>query len=82
MTFSSPLFPEYEAAVRAFNGVPCSANLLLAQEGSLSVYNYAPFEWVNRQAKVVLVGITPGRTQDAGRQELANQQGQYVDERG
>ena len=57
MTFSSPLFPEYEAAVRAFNGDPCSANLLLAQEGSLSVY-YAPFEWVNRQAKVVLVGIT------------------------
>jgi hypothetical protein len=38
VTFSSPLFPEYEAAVRAFNGDPCSANLLLAQEGSLSVY--------------------------------------------
>lgn len=47
MTFSSPQFPEYEAALRAFNGDPCSANLLLAQEGSLSVY-YAPFEWVNR----------------------------------
>ena len=30
-----------------------------------SVHNYAPFEWVNRQAKVVLVGITPGRTQAA-----------------
>lgn len=62
MTFSSPLFPKYEAAVRAFTGDPCSANLLLAQEGLLSVY-YAPFEWVNKQAKVVLVGITPGKTQ-------------------
>ena len=62
MTFNSPLFPKYEAAVRAFTGDPCSANLLLAQEGLLSVY-YAPFEWVNKQAKVVLVGITPGKTQ-------------------
>ncbi len=62
MTFSSPVFTRYEAAVRAFSGDPCSPNLLLAQEGSLSVY-YAPFEWLNHQAKVVLVGITPGKTQ-------------------
>jgi hypothetical protein len=60
--FSSPLFPKYEVAVREFSGDPCTPNLLLAQEGPLSVY-YAPFEWVNHQAKVVLVGITPGKTQ-------------------
>jgi hypothetical protein len=60
--FDSPLFPKYEAAVRAFGGDPCSPSLLLDQEGSLSVY-YAPFEWLNSQAKVVLVGITPGKTQ-------------------
>ena len=62
MPFSSPLFPKYEVAVREFSGDPCTPNLLLAQEGPLSVY-YAPFEWVNHQAKVVLVGITPGKTQ-------------------
>lgn len=36
----------------------------MATEGPVSVY-YAPFELVNPQAKVVLVGITPGRTQAA-----------------
>lgn len=35
---------------------------MLAQEGPLSVY-YAPFEWVNHQARVILVGVTPGKTQ-------------------
>ena len=62
MTFSSPLFPKYKAAVQAFSGDPCSSDLLLARESSLSVY-YAPFEWVNPEAKVILVGITPGKTQ-------------------
>lgn len=37
-------------------------NLLLGREGALSVY-YAPFDWVNTRAKVVVVGITPGKTQ-------------------
>lgn len=36
----------------------------MAEDGDLSVY-YAPFEWVNPHAKVVLVGITPGKTQAA-----------------
>lgn len=36
----------------------------MAQDGAVSVY-YAPFEWVNPQARVVLVGITPGKTQAA-----------------
>ena len=34
--------------------------LLLAQSSPLSVY-YAPFEWLNESARLVIVGITPGR---------------------
>lgn len=36
--------------------------LLLDRDGPLSVY-YAPFDYVNETARVVIVGITPGRTQ-------------------
>lgn len=36
--------------------------LRLAQEGDIEVC-YAPFEYINPQARVVIVGITPGRTQ-------------------
>ena len=33
--------------------------LLLWQQGALSVF-YAPWDWVNTSARVMLVGITPG----------------------
>jgi len=56
------MFNNYEASVRTFTGNPCSAALLVEQEGPLSVY-YAPFEWVNPLARVVLIGITPGKVQ-------------------
>jgi hypothetical protein len=36
-----------------------AAQLLLHQEGPLEIY-YAPFDYVNPDAKVVLIGITPG----------------------
>jgi hypothetical protein len=36
--------------------------LLLWEDGALSVY-YAPWDWVNTTAKVMLVGITPGAYQ-------------------
>jgi hypothetical protein len=36
-----------------------AAQLLLHQEGPLEIY-YAPFDYVNADAKVVLIGITPG----------------------
>jgi len=36
--------------------------LLMDRDGNLSIY-YAPFEYVNPSARVVLVGITPGPTQ-------------------
>lgn len=57
-----PLFDKYRAAIQVFAGNPMSPDLLLAQDGPLSVF-YSPFEWVNPTAKVVLVGITPGKTQ-------------------
>lgn len=38
--------------------------LLMAQDGDVAVY-YAPLEYVNPQARIVLVGITPGPTQMA-----------------
>jgi hypothetical protein len=36
--------------------------LLLHREGRLELY-YAPFDWVNASARIVIVGITPGRHQ-------------------
>jgi hypothetical protein len=36
--------------------------LLIDEQGLIKIY-YAPFEYVNRDARVVLVGITPGPTQ-------------------
>lgn len=39
-----------------------NARLRLAQAGNLEV-SYAPFEYINPPARIVIVGITPGRTQ-------------------
>jgi hypothetical protein len=41
---------------------PMSPELLLWQDGPLSAF-YAPWDWINTAAKVMLVGITPGYTQ-------------------
>jgi len=57
-------FTKYEHAIRTYQGNPLSETLLMARDGALSVY-YAPFEWVNPDARVVLVGITPGKVQAA-----------------
>ncbi len=61
---TSSTFTKYQSAIKSYAGNPCTADLLLAKDDALSVY-YAPFEWVNPQARVVLVGITPGKTQAA-----------------
>lgn len=37
-------------------------DLLLSSDGDLSVY-YAPFDYINRQAKITICGITPGLQQ-------------------
>lgn len=62
MSYST--FEKYSSFIKNYDGDPLAAALLLARDGQLSSY-YAPFEWVNPQARVVLVGITPGRTQAA-----------------
>lgn len=43
-------------------GEPLPSSLLLQEQGDLSVY-YAPFDYVNSAARVILVGITPGLQQ-------------------
>lgn len=36
--------------------------LLMDSDGAVKIY-YAPFEYINPEARIVLVGITPGPTQ-------------------
>jgi len=61
---SYPTFEKHSSFIKSYDGNPLAEDLLLARDGQLSSY-YAPVEWVNLQARVVLVGITPGRTQAA-----------------
>lgn len=62
------LFEQYVPVIHSLsiaelNGSPTlNAKLRLVQEGSIEVC-YAPFEYINPKARLVLVGITPGRTQ-------------------
>lgn len=58
----SALFKRYADAIRGFGGSSLTDSLKIAVDGRLTVY-YAPFDWVNPNARIVLVGITPGRTQ-------------------
>jgi hypothetical protein len=51
-----------ENAIRS--DVTLSGKLLIAKDGKVTV-SYAPFEHVERSAKVVIVGITPGQQQAA-----------------
>lgn len=59
---NSNLFARFAPAIRAFNGDVHAPALRIASEGHLTV-QYAPFEWVNPQAQLIIVGITPGATQ-------------------
>lgn len=65
---SSTLFEKFAPAIRSLKPSDvCNANQIptvfeLAREGSLSAH-YIPFDWVNTEARVVIVGITPGFTQ-------------------
>jgi hypothetical protein len=57
------LFDRYASVLRG--PTPPSVRdprLLMEEEGPVRIY-YAPFEYLNPQARVVLVGITPGPTQ-------------------
>jgi hypothetical protein len=59
---SQKLFNRYSCAIKNFSGAPDVPELQLVREGDIGVY-YAPFDLINSKARVVLVGITPGRTQ-------------------
>lgn len=48
------------------------ADLTIGDHGALSV-TYAPFDFINRSAELVLVGLTPGRTQAANAIEALQQ---------
>lgn len=61
------LFDTYAAQLRNLADVPAAdgplpRQLQLGEHGRLSAY-YAPFDHINASARVVLVGITPGRAQ-------------------
>lgn len=61
-------FPKYAeiirtinlASIRDANSIPNS--LTMVRDGALSVH-YIPFDYINTDARIVLVGITPGFTQ-------------------
>lgn len=59
------LFEKYESAIRGYKGPqgdPQSASLRMHRNGDLVVY-YAPLEWANLSAKLVLVDTTPSKVQ-------------------
>lgn len=56
------LITKYQQAILNFRGDCQDDSLLLRKEGKLSAY-YAPIEYVNPAARLVIVGITPGATQ-------------------
>jgi hypothetical protein len=56
-------FSKFKHAIMANNDQPCQ-DLLVEQDGRIGIY-YAPFEYSNPDARVVIVGITPGPTQMA-----------------
>ncbi len=56
------LFSRFKAVIRDQKYTDIDDQLLLDRVGSLSVY-YAPFDYTNDKARVVVVGVTPGKTQ-------------------
>lgn len=62
------LFEKFAPVIRSLSSAELAGapalfeKLLLAREGNVEV-SYAPFEHVNPAARVVIVGITPGKTQ-------------------
>lgn len=58
------LFPQFKASVSAFKDVRSRKSLLIKDFGKTRIY-YAPFDYVNPEAKIFIVGITPGEVQMA-----------------
>jgi hypothetical protein len=66
-------FDNFSQAIRNFQGTPDTPELQIVAQGPLAAY-YAPFDALNREARVVLVGITPGRQQAVNALTEARQQ--------
>lgn len=56
------LFEKYSDAILTAGNEVLDPRLLMAHDNRISIY-YAPFDAVNKDARLVLVGITPGKTQ-------------------
>lgn len=56
------LFPTFKSAVTSFSDVKNRNNLLIKDLGEQRIY-YAPFDYVNPEARLFIVGITPGEVQ-------------------
>ena len=56
------LFARFAPTIRDLEFSDLDDRLLLDRDGPVSVY-YAPFDYINRDAKIVIAGITPGKTQ-------------------
>lgn len=55
-------FKRFLSAIRRYAGDAKSSDLLIAQHEAIACY-YAPIDWKNPKAKVMVLGITPGQTQ-------------------
>ena len=61
-------FKQFSSIIRSLTAADLAGDkslnekLRIAQDGLVEVC-YAPFEYINQQARIVIVGITPGRTQ-------------------
>jgi hypothetical protein len=58
----SALFERYKNIIKTSTFSQFPDSLLLEDDGKIRVY-YSPFEYINEDAKLVLVGITPGKQQ-------------------
>ena len=56
------LFARFAPTIRDLEICDLDDRLLLDRDGPVSVY-YAPFDYIDGDAKIVIAGITPGKTQ-------------------
>jgi hypothetical protein len=70
---NAEFFEKYSAVLRSTTPpVVRDTRLLMDTDGNVKVY-YAPFEYINPKAKIILVGITPGPTQMVNANNVARQ---------
>jgi hypothetical protein len=72
------LFTRYAPTIRDLEICDLDDKLLLDRDGPVSVY-YAPFDYINRDAKIVIAGITPGKTQMLNALREVRKQLRYCD---